>query len=286
MRCNQVSIFIERFGDYVPKNYPGDVQRISVYVDDFTSIYAALSKAYALAINELSEYEQIGARADVSTNEYAKSDYKEMHGTIPKEKRSYDNDINLQYVDTHYELCKDYTWIFEHSTEVVDLIKSSQNHEEMIIELKEKYGLSDYQIKKLSQIRLDMLTMEKYKECKEKIKEIDDRRENNFDTNLYNKDSYKKYSRKQLEKCKLRQQELEAYFIAVDNLAEIIKIMEENAEFHEFAKVMESRFGFSWNQSRYFRNMTIQSFDPKSREEKRQELKQVIRDIKMFEEEL
>ena len=53
MRCNQVSIKIERFGKHVPKNYPADVQRIHVYCDDFNSIYAALSKAYALAINEL-----------------------------------------------------------------------------------------------------------------------------------------------------------------------------------------------------------------------------------------
>lgn len=41
MRCNQVSIGIERFGEYVPKNYPGNVQRISVYVDDFTFIYGS-----------------------------------------------------------------------------------------------------------------------------------------------------------------------------------------------------------------------------------------------------
>ena len=39
MRRNQVSIFIERFGKYVPKSYPADVQRISVYCDDGTSIY-------------------------------------------------------------------------------------------------------------------------------------------------------------------------------------------------------------------------------------------------------
>lgn len=45
MRCNQVSISIERFGEFVPKNYPADVQRIHVYCDDFNSIYAALSKA-------------------------------------------------------------------------------------------------------------------------------------------------------------------------------------------------------------------------------------------------
>lgn len=38
MRCNQVSIFIERFGEYVPKGYPADIQRLSVYCDDSTSI--------------------------------------------------------------------------------------------------------------------------------------------------------------------------------------------------------------------------------------------------------
>ena len=73
MRCNQVRILIERFGKYVPEDYPGDVQRISVYVDDFKSIYAALSKAYALAVDELAEYEQIGVRADVSTNEIGRA---------------------------------------------------------------------------------------------------------------------------------------------------------------------------------------------------------------------
>lgn len=76
MRCNQVSIFIERFGKYVPKDYPADVQRISVYCDDFHSIYAALSKAYATAVNELNEYESIGARTDVSTNEFLRKNLK------------------------------------------------------------------------------------------------------------------------------------------------------------------------------------------------------------------
>lgn len=42
MKCNQVSIGIERFGEYVPKNYPGNVQRISVYVVIY--IHYALDK--------------------------------------------------------------------------------------------------------------------------------------------------------------------------------------------------------------------------------------------------
>lgn len=86
MRCNQVSIFIERFGEYVPKGYPNDIQRISVYCDDSTSIYAALAKANAMAINELNEYESIGVRSYVSTNEYSKADYREMHGIDPIER--------------------------------------------------------------------------------------------------------------------------------------------------------------------------------------------------------
>ena len=71
MRCNQVSIFVERFGKYVPKDYPADVQRVHVYCDDGASVYAALLKAYACVINELNEYEHIGARCDVSTNEFS-----------------------------------------------------------------------------------------------------------------------------------------------------------------------------------------------------------------------
>ena len=53
MRCNQVTIKIERFGKYVPKSYPDDVQRIGVYCDDYHSIYKALFKACFLAIKEL-----------------------------------------------------------------------------------------------------------------------------------------------------------------------------------------------------------------------------------------
>lgn len=74
MRCNQVSIFIERFGEYVPKGYPANIQRLSVYCDDSTSIYAALAKANAMVINELNVYETIGVRSYVSTNEYSVAD--------------------------------------------------------------------------------------------------------------------------------------------------------------------------------------------------------------------
>ena len=285
MRCNQVSIGIERFGEYVPKNYPGNVQRISVYVDDFTSIYAALSKAYALAINELAEYDHIGARTNVRTNEYAGVNYNKMHGTIPKERRAYEEDVNFEYEDTHYELCKDYIWLYELSAELIDVIKNSRNPGEMTIELKEKYGLSDYQIKKLSQIRLDMLTTEKYEECQRKIEEFDDIKEQIANGRMRNESGYKNYVRRQLRKYQERKSELEAYITAAENVAEIAKLMEENEDFIKLASVMQVRFGFSLNQTRYLRYMPLYIFDRKVREEKKQELARVIDQIEFCERE-
>lgn len=178
MRCNQVRISIERFGKYVPKDYPGEIQRISVYVDDFESIYAALSKAYALAVDELAEYEQIGVRADVRTNEYFKSDYREMHGKLPKGKLRYEDDVNWEYYDSRLELCEDYIWVYEHINEILEVIKGSKNNRDMIVSLKEAFNLSDYQIKKLLQFRFDMLTEQEYKNYKDEVTRIDERQRN------------------------------------------------------------------------------------------------------------
>lgn len=55
----------------------------------------------------LAEYEQIGVRADVSTNECYKSNYRKMHEKLPKGKLRYEDDINWEYYDSRLELCKD-----------------------------------------------------------------------------------------------------------------------------------------------------------------------------------
>ncbi|MCM1225477.1 MAG: hypothetical protein NC548_64635, partial [Lachnospiraceae bacterium] len=166
MRCNQVSISIERFGEYVPKDYPADVQRIHVYCDDFKSIYAALSKAYAMAVNELAEYENIGVRTDVHTNEFSRADYREMHSAVfepkAKPKAKYEDDVNLQYGDSRKKLCQDLVWVYEHSGEIMEVIKQSKDADSMKAALMDRFGLNAYQAKKISQIRMDMLTEQAY----------------------------------------------------------------------------------------------------------------------------
>lgn len=175
MRCNQVSISIERFGEFVPEDYPADVQRIKVYCDDFQSVYAALSKAYAMAVNELAQYERIGVRTDVYTNEFSETDQGEMRSTLPKRKTKYEEDVNLQYTDTNLQLYKDLVWTYEHSGEIMDVIKQCEDEGGMKEALKERFGLNEYQIRKLSQIRLEMLTAKAYQFYKEEIEKMESR---------------------------------------------------------------------------------------------------------------
>lgn len=285
MRCNQVSIFIERFGEYVPKNYPGEVQRISVYVDDFKSIYAALSKAYALAVDELAEYEQIGARADVSTNEFSKSDYREMHGSLPKGRRRHEDDINWQYFDSRLELCEDYIWVFEHSAEILEVIKKSKDNRDVVISLKERFSLSDYQVKKLLQFRFDMLTEQEYKSYKDEVVKLKEKK-NGIRDLPHDDESRERYAHIQISKLNRRIEEAEAFLLAAEHYTEIIEIMESSDKFYDFAEAMKERFGFNRNQSKYFQYMSVRDFSQKAREEMRQKLEWLMEEKAMYEKDI
>lgn len=180
MRCNQVTISIERFGEYVPEGYPADVQRISVYCDDFQSIYAALSKAYAMAVNELGEYETIGVCADVSTNEFEAENDRKSNRTIALYKRKYEEDRAFDYCEESLSLYRDYVWVYEHSNEILEALKECGDSESFASILKDRFGLSNFQVRKLSQIRMDMLTKERYEETKAEIKKLEKRHEEMF----------------------------------------------------------------------------------------------------------
>jgi hypothetical protein len=115
-----------------------------------------------MAVNELNEYEEIGAVSYTSTNEYSKSDYREMHGVEPKEKSSYEDDLELEFTYKADELRRDRIWIHENLDEIIQLIRLTENKKDLKLQLKEKFGLSDFQIRKLLSVRLDMLSKEDY----------------------------------------------------------------------------------------------------------------------------
>lgn len=70
--------------------------------------------------------------------------------------------------------------------------------------------------------------------------------------------------------------------IAAENAVEIVKLMEENQDFQQFASVMKARFDFSLNQTRYLRYMPLYIFDKKVLEEKKQELDRVMDTIEFY----
>lgn len=264
MRCNQVSIYIERFGKYVPKNYPANVQRISVYCDDYDSIYTALSKAYALAINELAEHESIGARTDVYTNEFSTLDHRELHGCLLEPKRKYENDVNLEYYDTDLQLCEDRIWVYENAEEILSVLRECDDADFVVAKLKDRFGLDDYQIRKLSQMRFGMMTQKDYMDAKNKV-EIRKAAINNEGQ----RELYRKIEKRRIE---LEIEKLKAYFLLVEHYDEIAKLVIETESTRDLEKLMQEKFGFSRMQAESYKYFSLNEFSRAEQERKKKAL--------------
>ncbi len=283
MRCNQVSINIERFGKHVPKDYPADNQCIHVYCDDFDSIYAALSKAYAMAINELNEYDHIGARCDVTTNEFSHVDYRKMNSTIPIVKRKYGQDFDFQYNASAQELYKDFIWAYEHRNEIVDAISDCESESEFAPRLKEKFNLNDVQVRKLSQIRLDMLTKERYEDAKASLEKAS-RAWKKWEKSGDGLEEKITWERHQVNVLKREIENLEAYFMAAEHYKEILDIiMDDNLDYY---KEMQERFEFDREQSRAIKYFCPEDFSKRGYEEQEKKLKRLKEHLEYDEERL
>lgn len=277
MRCNQVSIFIERFGKYVPKEYPSDVQRIRVYCDDSKSIYAALAKANAMAVNELNEYEPIGVRSYTSTNEYSRADYREMHGVEPKDRSNYDDDLELAFTYKADDLRKDRIWIYENLDEVLNLIRSSENKRDIKIQLKEKFGLSDFQIRKLLSVRLDMLSKNEYLDDIAEEKEYEAKKNGKPGCNPA---QMMQYYKKQIREASKKIDEYRAYITFAENYQDMIEIIAQNPEFESYANIFRDKYGFDRGQTGLIKFMTVE--DLLSVDKYRMEVENLQEEIKRY----
>jgi hypothetical protein len=253
MRCNQVSILIERFGDYVPKGYPNDIQRISVYCDDSTSIYAALAKANAMAVNELNEHEEISVKSYTSTNAYSQYNYREMHGTEPKDKSNYD-DLELELRYKSDELRTDRIWVHENIDDILKVIQTAENKKDMIFNLKEKFGLSDFQIRKLLSFRLDMLSKSDYSKDVEEQKKFEDRKNRHEG---WSETRWTDYCRLQIREEEKKIQEYNACITIAENYQDMMSIISENPIFSDYAKILSEKYGFDRNQASLVKMMTV-----------------------------
>ena len=269
MRCNQVSIDIERFGKYVPERYPDNVQRIRVYCDDYNSIYAALSKAYAMAINTLAEYETIGCKTNVYTNEFDMTDSK-PYLNLPILRRRYEDDTNFQYTRSAKELHKDQMWIYENADKILETLRQCKDQDEFVVKLKEQFELTDYQIKKLSQVRLEMLTEAEYQNNKNEVERL------SKDYLAGDEESMKRYRKLKLREIKVEIEKINAYFVMADNCEKILKTMMEMTEIGEFEKEMEKTYGIDRRVATMLKHLKLNDFTPKEREKKQKEKEDLL----------
>lgn len=272
MRQNQVSILIERFNDSVPADYPCDIQRINVYCDDSASIYAALAKAHALAVNELNEYESIGVRSYVSTNEFA-NDYRDMHGVNSKEKSNYDDDLELQFTYESGKLRKDRIWAYENFDEIMQVIRMNDDKKELKLRLKEKFGLDDIQIRKLLSMRLDMFTEHDY------LMDLEEQNNNNHKS--WEPKQMVQYYERIIREAKKQIDEYKTYIMISENYQDMIELLAQNPDFTSYASLMREKYGFDGTQSRMVKLITVA--DIVSKEKFLEKIEKLEKDIAWYE---
>lgn len=166
MRRNKVSLNITRFNSDVPKGYPNDKMSVNIYADS-NNLYAALSKAYAKAINVMEEWERVAVSCEITTN---------ADGTVFAEtlNRRYNENYELEYYDRKIEANKKLLGYIENSTAILAVIKSSRK-EDVRGNLSEKFGYTLEETNNILRINFGMMTAEDIDAIKNETAELEAR---------------------------------------------------------------------------------------------------------------
>lgn len=138
---------------------------VNVYADS-GNLYAALSKAYAKAVNVMEELERVATRCDISTN---------ADGTVSAEtlNRRYDENYELEYCGKKIEMNKKLLGYIDNLTAILDVIKSSSK-ENVRNNLYEKLGYSLEEANNILRINFGMMTAEDIDAIKKETAELED----------------------------------------------------------------------------------------------------------------
>ena len=200
-----------------------------------------------------------------------------MHGAISGGKK-YEDDINLQYYDTDKQLCEDQIWVYENSERILELLKECDGEISFKAKLKETFDLTDYQIRKLSQMRLDMLTKEEYEVTKEKLKIRKAAATSNNNRGLYCNSQKKKIAREI--------QKINAYFTVAAKLDVFMELITEARTDEELKNLLQEKFELDIGYANELKHLSLVDFSPKEKERKLQNLKRLENEYKYYCEEL
>jgi DNA gyrase/topoisomerase IV subunit A len=178
-----------------------------------------------------------------------------MHGTEPKDKSKYDDDLELELRYKADELRADRIWIHENIDDILKVIQTAGNKTDMIFNLKEKFGLSDLQIRKLLSFRLDMLSKSDYSKDVEEQKKFEDRKNRHEG---WNENGWTDYCRTQIREEERKIREYNAYITIAENYKDMIDIISEVSDFSEYAKIFSEKYGLDRNQAKLVKLMTVE----------------------------
>lgn len=158
MRKNQVSLSIVRFGSEVPKGYPKDRMVAHIYTDS-GNLYAALSRAYAKAVNVMEQWENVGVACEVDTN----ADEGIISETLGMRFNEF---YNNSYINKEKLL-----GYLENSEAILKVVKSS-SREDVRNNLHEKLGYTLGEANNILRINFGMMTAEDIEKLKAEIAEM------------------------------------------------------------------------------------------------------------------
>ena len=164
MRNNQVSITICRYNEQVPNEYPESRQILQVNSDS-NNLFEALAKAYTKCIEAIEEWQPVAARTSVMTN----ADNANSARILTRHSDNY----RLKYLKEKLNINKALVFYFEHSEEIMEVIKNSANKETAREILHLRYGFENIEITAILRLRLVMINQSELTEIKREIEEME-----------------------------------------------------------------------------------------------------------------
>ena len=159
----------------------------------------------------------------------------------------------------------------------MNLIRSSENKRDIKIQLKEKFGLSDFQIRKLLSVRLDMLSKNEYLDDIAEEQEYEAKKNGKPGCNPA---QMMQYYKKQIREASKKIDEYRAYITFAENYQDMIEIIAQNPEFESYANIFRDKYGFDRGQTGLIKFMTVE--DLLSVDKYRMEVEKLQEEIKRY----
>lgn len=141
--------------------------------------------------------------------------------------------------------------------------------------------MDDVQVRKLSQIRMDMLDKDTYEKIKQEIdgleKKITDAREN-----AYKKKDEVFWWKREIQKREHEIDVINAYFTAAEHYEDILRVMRDSEEPKEYMDYMRETYGFSYEQARAIRYAPADYYSKQEHKKQEERFKKLQEEIAMY----